>query len=663
MSDNKPKRFFDPLFSWTSQPTLTEEVVKEAVLDAEADRGLYSKYASSNIKHYKVSHLQDYYDAYLNEDLIREMVDDLIESALGNGHHTIAQKVSEKNKLNKVKTCVDEYGRHFHLDDFMPNIARNALIAGFCPVETVIAKGEDYKDFSKCKLKIIRPDTIDPRSGKGIVADTSTFPPKILKVYQKVGTKEEVITAGGDKSIAWYVYGQLGNDVRGVSFVRGILTLLNTLNDATADVQKILKRYIAPIGVWKGEQATTVLKDAVVNREAGEDIFLGNLTPEEMASGVVEFHTIDPRVPFWDYLEYLDRRIWNYSRASNMYYMRNATNASQEILGAIIRRHVTSIQRFVRRGMENYWFRPLTDRFIGGENRYDEIEFRWGVERTQVEDIQLEGFLAAGIRYNYVPKKLYYKILEQLGVKIDLSDEELEELEKEPLVIRQPPGKSLVQSPKAQVSPGGDKPEQTKEPHYTEHRIFYFKQCMDCGNPVQQSVVWEKESDGLNYYAWFCDECLNDWIKRREKAGDKIMSIKPVKGGKVNPDFASFYSGYEAMPRQEQSLPLFPRMSFVGRIEGDFVDKQHRYPDRNPIKTHSEHQNSNSLLSPENYEIIKEAMPNLRNMGLGSKPLMKFEGQSTSTSKISGIIKDLSHEYPNKNAISNPEKDEEETEQ
>jgi hypothetical protein len=586
MSENIP--WYRRLTSWTSQPT-----IKEAVLDAEADKGLFARFATSKVKKYQVESLEDYYNAYLNDDLVRAMVDDLVESALGNGYHTIAKKVSKKKKLNKTKTLVDEYGKHFRLDAYMPNIVRNTLIAGFCPVETVIQKSSgkdsDFKDFSKCKLKIIRPDTIDRQ--KGIYADTSTFPPKILKVHQKVGQKKEIITAGGDKSIAWYVYGQLGNDIRGVSFVRGILTLLNTLNDATADVQKILKRYVAPIGVWKGEQATTLLKQAVVNRDAGEDIFLGNLTPEEMASGVVEFHTIDPRVPFWDYLEYLDRRVWNYSRAANMYYMRNATQASAEILDGIIRRHVTAIQRFARRGMENYWFRPLCDKFLGEPDKYDDIVLRFGVEKTQVEDIQLEGFLAAGIRYNYVPRKVYYKILEQLGVEIELSKEEMEELEKEPLGQRAPPGKSNQQPPKAQVSPGSDTAEKPKEPHYTENRMFYLKQCMDCGSAVKQSVVWEKGADGLVYYAWFCDECLSDWIVKRENRGDKIISIKPVLGGKVSEDFASYYSGYEhveALPnlRPGLGIPLMrldAQIKDGNKIVGVLTDLKHMYPNRNPI--------------------------------------------------------------------------------
>jgi hypothetical protein len=309
-------------------------------------------------------------------------------------------------------------------------------------------------------------------------------------------------------------------------------------------------------------------------------------------------------VPFWDYLEYLDRRIWNYSRAANMYYMRNTTQASQEILGDIIRRHVTSIQRFSRRGMENYLFIPLCKIFLGDKEKYEQIDLRFGVENAQVENIQLEGYLTAGIRYNYIPRSIYFKIMKKLGVDVDISEKEMEELEKQPLQPREKPQISPQQTPKGQVAPGQDKPAQTKDKSFTEnqeHRMFFLKQCMDCGNPVEQSVVWEKEANGLVYYSWFCKDgtCLSDWIKKRESKGDKIISIKPVTGGKVDEEFASYYSGYEAveaMPRHRLGIPtgykfvgklngkLIDKDKITGEIEGNFIDTKHYYPDKNKIK-------------------------------------------------------------------------------
>lgn len=581
--------------SWARESTIHKEA-----LDAEAESGLFAKEAKKGYNRYKVDDLTQYYDAYLNDDLVRAMVDDLVEAAFGNGYHFLANTVSEKTQHNKVKECVDEFGKHFRLDDFMPNILRNALIAGFCPVETVIESGDNYKDFSNCKLKIIRPDTIDRGSGKGIVANTDTFPPKILKIYQKVGSKEETITASGNKSIAWFVYGQLGNDVRGVSFVRGILNLLNTLNEATENVQKILDRYVAPVAVWKSEQNTEQLKQAVMGRKAGEDIYLGGLTPEEMASGVVEFHSIDPRVPFWDYLEYLDRRIWNYSRAANMYYMRNATQASIKILDGVITRHVTSIQRFARRGMENYWFRPICELFLKDEAKYDDVQMRFGAEKAKVEDIQLEGFLTAGIRYGIVPKGVYFKILKKLGVDIDLSEKEMEQLMKDNIQARANPQQSNQEPVQPQVTPGQDSKTQMKDKSFNEQKefkMFYLKQCMDCGDQVKQSVVWEKKSDGLVYYAWFCDsgKCLSEWVKRREAVGDSIISIKPVLGGKVPEDFACYYSGYEAMEGIQKEamnqLPEFMKIRAIlnpdNTIDGSIVRSNLYYPDKNPIKKQS----------------------------------------------------------------------------
>lgn len=547
----------DKLFNWTRQSTL-----QEAVLDAEAKKGLYRRYHVSKIKLYKPTNILDYYNAYLDDDLIRAMVDDLTESALGSGYYNVKSEDTKKTKSEKAKILVDDFGKKFHLDAYMPNVIRNTLIAGFCPVETVLQKGSKADKFEDCKLKIIRPDTIDRNEGKGIKADTSTFPPKILEVDQFVDGKANTIKSGDNTSIAWFTYAQLGNDVRGVSFVRGVLKLLNVLNEATADVQKILDRYIAPIGVWKSEQNTTALKTAVTGREAGDDIYLGGLTVEEMASGVVEFHSIDPRVPFWDYLQYLDRRIWNYSRASNLYYMRNATQASADILADIIDRHVTAIQRFGKRGMENCWYVPLLKLFLGDNVGLPTVKF--GVEKTGVEDIQLEGFLAKGIEKDFITSEMYFAILRQLGVDVTvtLADDK-------------------AKNKAVQTTKPPKKPAPTEEA-----KMFYLSRCMDCGGTVKQSVVWEKKKTGQAFYAWFCDDCLSEWVTKREKNGDKIISIKEVKNGKASEQLASYYSGSEALALQKEAMPRHEpgtTMKLVGQISADIIDVSHEHENRNPL--------------------------------------------------------------------------------
>jgi len=58
---------------------------KLIALEAEAAQGLYYR---KERYHYSPEKIKDYYKAYMDHDLIRGMIDDLTESAVGQGFYT-----------------------------------------------------------------------------------------------------------------------------------------------------------------------------------------------------------------------------------------------------------------------------------------------------------------------------------------------------------------------------------------------------------------------------------------------------------------------------------------------------------------------------------------------------------------------------------------------
>ena len=368
------------------------------MLEADASQGLFRP---PKTPIYKPKRIEDYYESYLNHDLIRQYVDDLVESAVGQGCYTTIQNV-EYDALgepleNDDKKPIDEFCQKKNLDSLLPNITRNTLIAGFVPVETRLKLPVE-----KSSLKIIHPKTVKEIKSEAL---------EISLIQQKVGQAKKEFS--GD-NLAWFMYCPIANDPRGTSLVRGALTILNTLENATADVQQILERYIAPIGVWKSRRSIEAIKKAVMEADPNEDIFLGELTPEEIAEKIVEFVQIDPRVPFWDFIAYMDQRVYKYFRASDLWYTRNATQASAEVMEGITRRHVNAIQRGVKRSVEKYWFARLI-----ALNHGEEVpKLNFGHEPTGVEDIHIDEFLTMGVEVGYISQNQYYDILNQLGVKI-----------------------------------------------------------------------------------------------------------------------------------------------------------------------------------------------------------------------------------------------------
>ncbi len=373
-------------------------------IDAARGKGLFRSLTRTS---YKPENIEDCYDAYVNHDLIRGMVDDLSEAATGSGYYTTVEKKTPVFEKSKPKKIVDDFGEQFNLDLLLPNICKNILIAGFCPVDTKLGTG----DVEKAALKIVHPMTV-----KDIETDPATG--DVLWIKQKVKNDEVKIDG---KDLAWFDYGKLGNDPRGTSYVASILTLLNILDNATTDMETIMNRYLSPTGIWKSRQSSETLKKAVEERSPGEDIFLGSLTPDEMKEQTVSFVQVDPRVPFWEFIESVQNRIYAYSRASNVYYTRNANLASAEVMEDIVARHVNAIQRGLKRSVERYWFTPLVTLNIGENAEVPKIVF--GKQPTGVEDITPSDIITAGLNLGYFDRSQYFEILSQLGVKVTQKEE------------------------------------------------------------------------------------------------------------------------------------------------------------------------------------------------------------------------------------------------
>lgn len=378
----------------------------EKILEVDSSQGAFWSYANSKVKHYTNDNVKDYFNAYMDHDLVRLYVDDLVEAAVGQGFYTTTEE-EYPNKKDSPKYHVDQFNQHFDLDNLLPNICRITLIAGFCPVETKLVR-----NLEKSSLAIVDPRTIDWHKNKGVEAKLG----KIIRVHQKVNEKVNIIESS---DLAWFNYSQVGTNPLGNSFVRGLIELINILNDATDDVKKILKRYIAPLGVWKTTQTVDNMKRAVLERDPGQDIFIGNMRRDDVENpNVPMFFTVDPRVPFWDFIEYLDRRIYSYSRANNLWYVRNATQASAKEMDDIVSRHIGAIQRDMRRPVEKYWYKPYVD--LKGYSEVPKIAF--GYEQTGIEDIDISTIITELIKMGYLTDTQAMAILKALVTLPDLED-------------------------------------------------------------------------------------------------------------------------------------------------------------------------------------------------------------------------------------------------
>jgi len=301
---------------------------------------------------------------------------------------------------------VDELGEVLNLDFMLPNITRNILVAGFCPVEI------SYKKYpSKCRARIIHPKTV-----KDIVLDEGdgAMYHGIDHIVQRVNGKTVEISG---ENLAWFSIYNIANDKRGQSIIKPIESLLRTKQNTLHTIDKLLDRKLAPLIIWKTMRDETSLKEAIANRDEDEDIFLGRLTPEEMES-IAQIVEVQGDVKFWEYIEYIDRLIYKSLFAGDLDYWRQTTQASAEVLLDLVERNIAGIQRQVKRSTELGLYKPLIE--LNGLSTVPRI--LWNAENPKFRGIQLERFLQTGINTGFIQLQQFYEVLKKSGLDIHMPE-------------------------------------------------------------------------------------------------------------------------------------------------------------------------------------------------------------------------------------------------
>jgi hypothetical protein len=397
---NLIERFSTRVFG--PRPPIVEEALR--ALDASSGSGFFGKESAVTPS------VKSFYDWYETDGVVFAGVNGLAEAAVGLGYNT---------KETAGKRLVDEFGEVLNLDGFNVNICKNMLIAGFCPVETQVVK---YA--SKCELKIVHPETV-----RKIVSGGDEYH-GIEYIVQRVNNQPEVEIPGDE--LSWFVHNMIGNDKRGTSIIKPVEDLLAIKQDAVSNVGKIIEKRLYPPIIWLSQRDIAPVKEAIEAKEVDEDVFLGNLTPEEMKD-MVKIVEIQGNTRYEGYIEQIDRLIYKGLYAPDLFYWKDATVASAQELTTLIDRNINAIQRNMKRSIEAGFFRRLM--VLNGIDDVPRIV--WNVKKAGFTDLDLQLILLEAIRVGLVgPDNLegplgYGVPPEPVGVPEDEEPEEEPEEEDE----------------------------------------------------------------------------------------------------------------------------------------------------------------------------------------------------------------------------------------
>ena len=344
----------------------------------------------------KVHGIKNFYNWYETDGVVFASVNGLSEAAVGQGYHTT---ITEEEP-ERAKELVDEFGKEMNLDFLLPNVCKNMLIAGFCPVETKINKIP-----AKSALKIIHPKTV-----REIVLNDDGTVKHLIQRAQNTGGRDVKILG---KDLTLFVHNMIANDPRGTSIIKPVESLLAIKNTALSNIDKIIEKRMFPDIIWKTTRDPAGLKELLAQKEVDEDLVLGWLEEGELRD-VAQIVEISGNTRYEGYIDRVSRLIYKGLYAPDLYFWKDATLASAKELTTIVDRNINAIQRNMSRGVEAGFF----DRLMAANNLEAEPKVVWGAEKTGAEDLQMENVIATGIEVGLIGPKQLTILLRKMGLDL-----------------------------------------------------------------------------------------------------------------------------------------------------------------------------------------------------------------------------------------------------
>lgn len=298
------------------------------------------------------------------------------------------------NPKHKNKQTIDEYGENVNLDEDLQTVTRIMLGKGFCPVERLT----DYD------LKIL------PSEGFYIWKDKKG---KLLKYTQEVSSAEVASWKGKEiEDIILFINQEDPSHPYGKSLIDPIVDLVEDRNDTITDINSCIHRYGYPTGVLITNKGREAIQTEFEEKEPDEWIFIGNVSKDEVSWDLIAPEMRQSWVPYIELSYYL---IAEALHAPLLLYLKNATEASANVMMEAVDRYVQGTQRYIKRRVERYLFEPQCGEPVP--------RLVWGQPKTGLEEIELTDlanlYASGAVKFNQIQD-----LLKKLGV--DLVDPEEE---------------------------------------------------------------------------------------------------------------------------------------------------------------------------------------------------------------------------------------------
>ena len=360
----------------------------------------------------------DKYEEWSTDPEASEALNLLTKLITGIGFHTDPQ--------NKP---LDEYAERTNLDEQLEKATWQMLAKGFCPIEII----DDYR------LKILPAETFYIyRSPKGAVL-------KYTQEYSLGNIQATWMPDELDKIMLLFNQ-ETPSRPYSTSLLDSIGNLLDMRTQLNEDMKKGVHRWANPIPILetsKSKANSEALKTALETREPDEWMLIYDVLKDEVRWQPL---TVEPSARFVPYVEMIYNQIAEGLHAPLLLYLKNATEASANVVMESVDRMVNGAQRHIKRRVEKHLFKPLVGDPVP--------RLVWGKPQSGLEKVTLTE-LAPLINGNGLATNQKLDLLKQYGIKLP-----------------DPDWKSGP--PQPAFAPFGNKPETTPEKPKKEAEIEFL---------------------------------------------------------------------------------------------------------------------------------------------------------------------------------------------
>lgn len=350
--------------------------------------------------------LSTYRSYYENDATVAMSIDSLCNMTCGNGIYATTPEPDSSTRYGvyteqEALDEVNSLNERIRLDENLLNICKCMRIYGFSPVERVTRRGPPG---GMLELMVLEPESCEYKREKNVFTGFT----------QKTQTGQPIQFKPDE--LVWFTNKQVGNAkgcMYGQSDIKRIMRLLEIRDATIENINGILKNQARPPVIWKTKSAndTATLKVLLSEaKKAGEDIVLHPL--DAVQNEVVK---IDTRIPYWEYVSYVDGLIFQGLNSPMLDYLRNATQASADTMLKVIKLDVEGTQRYLKRMVEHeFWAWHLHRKGYTGPVP----SLNFGVPKSELVDLQVDFFLSKGLEQGYLTPEMFDAILKAKGLML-----------------------------------------------------------------------------------------------------------------------------------------------------------------------------------------------------------------------------------------------------